>query len=109
MGDCHIAHLTTIGKNTLLSSQSHGIIEMTDLACGGQYRMCRVNNLTEYAKKKNYPAKSREEIMANIYTGLSAFKNNPNYKYHLLFNNCGHMVTFWKYGVAFNPEVHLIS
>ena len=66
---------------------------------------CRVNNLSGYAKSKRYQEKEYLQVMMAALKDLAV----SDFPYNVLSNNCGHMVTIWKYGVRFNPEVGFVK
>jgi hypothetical protein len=67
--------------------------------------LCRVNNLTRYARSKGYSEKSYSDVMKAALKDLDIC----HIQYDLCKNNCGLMATLWKYGVGFNPEVNFLN
>jgi hypothetical protein len=93
------------GKIIHFGPENGGTVKMDPINYSTDNYPCRVNNLTKYVKKRGYTERSETDITitANIYLEMK------NFPYNLLAFNCGHMVTLWKYGVPFNPEVCIIS
>jgi hypothetical protein len=96
IGDRQIIHFNQDNDGEVVKSQ---------IDYKSENNLCRVNNLTRYAKSKGYSKNSYSDVMKAALKDLDIC----HIKYDLYNNNCGHMATLWKYGVGFNPEVNFLN
>jgi hypothetical protein len=70
---------------------------LTEVA-GSDY--CRVNNKVRSAENRGLKPRSEEEIMESVQKSM-----NKGFDYNILYYNCEHKVTEWKFGLPFSDQV----
>ena len=92
MGDGKVVHLNNNGK-----------VQLNDLTEVARDAQCRVNNLTESARRRGLQSRgTRKEVLR--YTMGQLCNSDRQAKYHVLYNNCEHFATECLYGTGFSEQ-----
>jgi hypothetical protein len=102
IGDGKVAD-PSVDVNNMISqiiSTTRATVVFVDLIEVADKGYCRVNNKIRSAENRGLKPRSAKVIME-----LVGKSRNKGFDYNIIFSNCEHKVTEWKFGLAFSDQV----